>query len=297
MPKIVVGIDLSPPSELALGHAIALARHGGATVVAVMVDAMVELPGRVTRSSREVAKRYEEEHRQRYAAERLRMRQMLQRWHGGEHEVEQRYADGMPDEELPRVASELGAELIVVGSRGRTGLTRLLLGSVAEHVVRGAEQSVLVARGDAVPGGYRRVVIGTDFSAPSDVAVQRALPLLSADAHVDLVHGWQSAWTGAADVPSTGSSQDEVHGQLGEVLRAAAVEVDARRRALGHGGATRGEVSLGAPAEALIAHAAHVGADLVVVGSHGRRGVRRLLLGSVAEATVRLASCAVLVAR
>ena len=51
------------------------------------------------------------------------------------------------------------------------------------------------------------------------------------------------------------------------------------------------------PGEALAEHAAEIGADLVIVGSHGRTGLRRILLGSVAERVVRLAKCAVLVVR
>ena len=51
------------------------------------------------------------------------------------------------------------------------------------------------------------------------------------------------------------------------------------------------------PAEEIVALATEVGADVIVVGTHGRRGVRRLVLGSVAESVVRLADCAVLVVR
>jgi nucleotide-binding universal stress UspA family protein len=57
--------------------------------------------------------------------------------------------DGLPDSAIPAHAEKLGAELVVVGTHGRTGLARLALGSVAEHVVRSADCSVLVVRSGA----------------------------------------------------------------------------------------------------------------------------------------------------
>ena len=62
--------------------------------------------------------------------------------------IEKRIVEGQPAAEILRLAEELPADLIVVGSMGRTGLSRFLLGSVAEKVVRNSKVPVLVVQGD-----------------------------------------------------------------------------------------------------------------------------------------------------
>lgn len=298
MKKILVGVDLSPESEHAIAHAVDLARRDGAEVVLVMSDCIPEFPAHLASASREVALSYTEELTRRLAADRAALGQLRERHGGGGPTVSQVIVDGYADEELPRVAAELGADLVVVGSRGRTGVRRWLLGSVAERVVRRAEQSVLVARGDAVAGGYRRVVIGTDFSPLAEAAIARAVPLLSPQLRVDLVHCWQVPWAGTMDVPVVAMPHEELRAELEVGLRAAGDNVRAALRALG-----RPEPELhvhlvqGSASHGLLTVAADQQADLIVVGSHGRRGVRRFVLGSVAEVTVRHAHCTVLVGR
>ncbi len=295
MKTILVGVDLSPESEHAVAHALDLARREGAKVVLAMADCVPELPAHLAAGSREVAASYTEELQRRLAADRVTLGELRERWSGGV-DLSQVIVDGFADEELPRVGSEICADLIVVGSRGRTGVRRWLLGSVAERVVRRAEQSVLVARGDAVPGGYRRVVIGTDFSPLADAAIARALAVLSPQLRVDLVHCWQVPWAGTMDVPLV--ANEELRAQLEAALRDAGDKLRAGLRDLG-----RPEPELhihlvqGSAAQGLVSVATDQHAELVVVGSHGRRGVRRFMLGSVAEVTVRHAPCSVLVGR
>jgi nucleotide-binding universal stress UspA family protein len=78
---------------------------------------------------------------------------------------------GQPTEEILGLAEEVGAELIIVGSHGRTGLRRLLLGSVSEAVARGARCAVMVAR----TAGYPQVQLETVTDAPADHHRARAL--------------------------------------------------------------------------------------------------------------------------
>lgn len=298
MKKILVGVDLSPESELALGHAIELARKTGAELVLAMVDCIPELPANLAPAARDVALSYTQELERRLAADRVALGELRARHAGAGPGLSQLIADGFADEEVPRMATEVGAELIVVGSRGRTGLRRWLLGSVAEGVVRRAEQPVLVARGEAVPGGYRRVVIGTDLGPLAELALERALPLLADDARIDLVHAWQLPWAGTMDVPVVAMPHEELRRELTAALERAARQLEARLRDRGRpAAAVHVHLVQGSAAHALTARAADEAADLVVVGSHGRRGVRRFVLGSVAEATVRHAPCAVLVGR
>jgi nucleotide-binding universal stress UspA family protein len=296
MRKIVVGIDLSSSSERALAHAIDLARHRDSEVVMVLVDVIPEQPERLDASMRDVADRYNRLLGERLAADRRALGEMRERWIGHGAQVSQLVVDGHPDEALTTVGEKLDADLVVVGSHGRSGLQRWLLGSVAEHVVRFADRSVLVARGTAPSGGYRRVVVGTDFSPGAEQATTRVMSLLAPGAHVELVHGWNGSWMlgDAAAVTAFADLRAGAEVALTEAaLRLTARLRDAGRTDLEVQGCLREQPAAIALAEV----AAERGADLVVVGSHGRRGVRRLLLGSVAEAIVRHAPCAVLVAR
>jgi len=298
MKKLLVGVDLSAESEHAIAHAMEIARHEGAEVVLAMIDCVPELPANVTAAARDVAERYTSELKRRLDADRLRLGELRERWGAGGVTVSQVIVDGFADEELPKVAHELGADLIIVGSHGRTGIRRWLLGSVAERVVRRADASVLVVRGDVVHGGYHRVVIGTDFSPLAEVATRRALPLLAPAPRIDLVHCWQLPWVGALDMPVVAVPHEELRKELELGLRHASEEIRTALRQLGR---PEAEIHIhlveGSPAHGVTALATEREADLLVVGSHGRRGARRFLLGSTAEVTVRHATGTVLVGR
>jgi nucleotide-binding universal stress UspA family protein len=145
------------------------------------------------------------------------------------------------------------------------------------------------------------IVVGIDYSPASDLALERAFELAaarpSADVHVVNVvrlYGTQALVDGP----------DEPSGFSSVTLADATALVDSyvrRRREVYNAPLekvrVRTHLRLEAPAQELAQIAADLEADLVVVGTHGRRGIARLLLGSVAEAVVRLAPCPVLVVR
>jgi nucleotide-binding universal stress UspA family protein len=271
--KIAVGIDLSPESELAAAHAMSLARRDGAQVVLVHVRSTEEMYLGID--------------------ERAHLEELRQRLVGQGVEVSHAVVDGFPDAALADAAHELGADLILLGTHGRTGLKRFLLGSVAERTVRLASSSVMVTRG-APTAGHRRIVVGTDYSPLADRAIAQALEVAAPGAHLHVVHAWHvPAAIGYETVFAAGQLQDA----LADAARERGVELLRRWRAI------RSDVELDmetdqAPAQqALIDRAEALGADLIAVGSHGRRGIRRLVLGSVAETVVRHAPCSVLVAR
>lgn len=145
------------------------------------------------------------------------------------------------------------------------------------------------------------IVVGVDYSPASDLALERALELAAsrsaADVHVVNVvrlYGMQAVVDGPAEPTGLAS--------VSQADATALVQryVEERRRAF-HGSLdsvrVRAHLRLEAPAQEIAQIAADLEADLVVVGTHGRRGIARLLLGSVAEAVVRLAPCPVLVVR
>lgn len=141
----------------------------------------------------------------------------------------------------------------------------------------------------------RTIVIGVDYSDHSIHAVDEALRARASGRDVRLVP--MLVLPGS---PVTGSSvAEEMTRELVTRSKDNLVQLlEARARALGVTlGRTEPRVDFGPPAERLIAEAKAQGADLIVVGTHGREGLSHLLLGSVADEVMRKAACSVLVAR
>lgn len=288
--RIVVGVDFSSGSERAVEHALSVARRRGAELVLAHVGVIAEEPQDLPPSMKDTADTWRSLLGARLAEDRAALGELRARLTGQGVEVSQLFLDGFADTALAGAARELGASLIVVGTHGRTGFKRLLLGSVAEKTVRGADTSVLVARGEAPKGGYHRIVVGTDFSDQATKALAQAYQCAAPEADVRVVHGWNMPYA-SADLPGD---------FLAQLRDAAELSVSQYREEILRdpppaGVRVRVEAMYGSPAAVLDDMSG--AADLVVVGSHGRRGVRRFLLGSVAEATVRHARCTVLIAR
>ena len=182
-------------------------------------------------------------------------------------------------------------DLVVVGTHGRTGVSRVLLGSVAEQVVRHAPCSVLVARPRLADGPFKNILCPVDFSETSRDAIDLALDLGDEDTEITLMH--------AIELPSSYGQEPTLMESVAEVDRSTTKALDRwaeTARTKGRRSVTvrtrRGR------AGAQILELVETGAfDLVVMGTHGRTGIRRVLLGSVAEKVVRHAACPVLVAR
>jgi nucleotide-binding universal stress UspA family protein len=287
--RIVVGVDFSPESEVALAQATQLARQESARLILAHVLA---LPNEVVEDSTyDPIFRAQTASADLGALHRTQSADLLQDLASSCEqvglEVESVLVDDNPSDGLARIAGEMGADLLVVGTHGRTGLKRFLLGSVAERAVRLAEVNALVARGQVGEQGYQRVLVASDFSASARAALDMALALAPEQARIEVVHCWQ------APVAPTGVPVDPRREELkravtesGERLLASRPELRKRVRF----------VALeSSPAEGIRRRAEEEGCDLIVTGSHGRRGVRRWLLGSVTETIIRHAPCSVLV--
>ena len=139
----------------------------------------------------------------------------------------------------------------------------------------------------------RNILVATDFSEPAEKATRYALELAQKhDAKVHLVHAWTVPVLTAPEgvtLPAALFTQIEQEAQ-----RAMAAALQRHRTP---GVALEGTVMLTDPRDAVTDLAQKLGADLVVIGTHGRRGLKRALLGSVAEGVVRSAPCPVLVVR
>lgn len=290
---IIAGIDLSVPSEHALDRAAALAQQNDATLVMVNAQAddapienidsaMLEQLGQVSAAVRaEEAKRLTERHAQ-LAARGVR--------------VELVFRAGPPGEVVAAIAQERRAELIVIGTHGHTGLQRFLLGSVATAVLRHAPCDVLVCRGVSGPSPFLRPLVATDFSASAARALRNAAALAGHGVPIEIVHAWQlpaGSW-GATLLGQARFPWSTVRDAVLSSAQAQADKLVATSTDLGH--PLHVQLIQGPPAS-VITQAAESGAhDLIAIGTHGHRGFRRLLLGSVAESVIRHAPCSVLVA-
>jgi nucleotide-binding universal stress UspA family protein len=294
MSTIMVGVDFSPESEIAIAHALELARRMGTSLTLALSTFIPDGPEGLAPSMYATYTRYAEILKERLGEERAQLDALRERYSGRGVELSQVLLDGRPEDRLPEASKQLGAVLTVVGTHGRTGFRRLSLGSVAERVVRGEERPVMVARGAAPTGGYRHIVVGLDFSVPSRKAVQAARSYLAPGGTLELVHCWQlPVWTFAAGGPTVGDNLGQIQADMASSI------AETGQKWIDELGELDGKVSFHSfersPAAGIDLWAREHGADLIVVGSHGHRGLRRWLIGSVAEATVRHAPCSVVV--
>lgn len=301
MTTILFATDFSPSSEAASQATRALAQHLGARVVcAHAVGPRRAAPGERAAGNDDI-EGFHAVYREEMTARSQRLQELADEL--GRHGIQAtaRLLDGAAGsvpESVCAAAEDAHASLVIIGSHGRTGLTRLLLGSVAERVVRLCTTSALVARPPLVEReGFRRVLVPTDFSETAEVALDQAATLAAPDAVIDILHCWQldefadgMVEAPTANVPHDVASQrtaERAH-HLGEAL----VRRLAPHKATFH-------LREGSPSSGILAFIEEQSApyDLVAVGTHGRTGMQRFLIGSVAESTVRYAPCSVLVAR
>jgi nucleotide-binding universal stress UspA family protein len=210
---------------------------------------------------------------------------------------------GIPSERIEAVAGELGADLIVMGTHGRTGLEHVLIGSTAERVVRTASCPVLSikAGGDkppetGAPGDgdlrVRRLLIPIDFSSSSMEALEYGVHFAKhLGSAVTVLHALEPVTYGLdftlGHAAQWREQKNRIQRRL-EVLCALCASNDVRAEPI---------LRAGYPADSIREYVNLQKPDLAIMGTHGRRGISRMLSGSVAEGMLRLASCPVLTVR
>jgi nucleotide-binding universal stress UspA family protein len=219
---------------------------------------------------------------------------LRRRWPNAEVVV----TDAPPVPGILKQARRLGAQAIVLGSRGLGGVARLVLGSVSRAIVRQASGAVLVVRGPARTP--RRFLVGVDGSPHARRALAFVARLTPPTAgHVRLLSVVE-----AGRLPSMALLPQRVRAVIaGEAANLERERVAAARRLLEAtrarlaraGWRVRIDVRAGQPLEELLAAASDT--DVLVVGARGVGGVERLLIGSVAEGAVSRAPTPVLVVR
>jgi len=199
---------------------------------------------------------------------------------------------GRPADHLIEIARRSGADLVTVGTHQRTRFDRLRHGSVSAGVLHGAPMPVLLVPPheertfEPLPQ-VGRVLASTDFSPHGDRAIRMAYASVPAGGVVRLVHVVERAVTnpvyaqyGVGNVPQ--GDEELAKRRLGEHLRTL-VPLDAEER----GVRTEVEVIESRDPPAAIAQAAErFGADVICMGSHGRTGLGKALLGSVTQGVI-----------
>jgi nucleotide-binding universal stress UspA family protein len=188
-------------------------------------------------------------------------------------------------------------DLIVMGTHARTGLARTFLGSTTEGVLRATEVPVMVTRTSTAPEvkPFARLLVAVDDSDASDAAIAIAASLAQGfGSHIIVAHAadttrlYDNAATyGFSPLPLEGDIERESAAIVAQALAHAAIPT------------TSVDIALvdGHPSTAILAAADERHATAIVMGSHGRRGIRRFFLGSVAESVVRHSPVPVLVVR
>jgi nucleotide-binding universal stress UspA family protein len=206
---------------------------------------------------------------------------------------------GYPASRIPDYADEWKPTLIMIGSHGRHALTNLLLGSVASAVLRKTGESIEIVRCSATAESAQeglKILLATDGSACSDLAVHFvAKQPWSRGSAVEIVSVAEAAmppidpWVGADQILAR--INQETHRQAQDSLSAAGRVFE------GSGIKFTAKILSGNAKAAIVEEARQWNAGLVVVGSHGRQGLTRMMVGSVAEAVAAHAPCSVEVIR
>lgn len=221
---------------------------------------------------------------------------LARRWPGTEVAV----VDGQAADAILAEARRVDADVIVLGSRGKSRLGRLLLGHVSRRVVHDARCAVLVVRGR--PPEFDRIVLGLDGSPHARRAVALigglSAPPQGAVTLVGVVEPARAPSVGALPGSVRAAIAGEIRGanarkvaETGKLLRSAADEIEAA------GWSTRTVVRTGVPLTELLRAAAAAPARLLVVGARGIGGIERLLLGSVADGALNQSPVSVLIVR
>ncbi|MAE67209.1 MAG: hypothetical protein CMJ18_23355 [Phycisphaeraceae bacterium] len=193
-------------------------------------------------------------------------------------------------------ARRVGADLIVMPSHGYSGVKHLLLGSVAERVVRCAPCPVLVLRLDDAAEEIDRIISGpqpvlapVDFSEASVHAAVTARKIVSDVRSLHVVHVLTPAAEQGPEVVYGDATEPELRRRRLEQLRRQFSDADLSEATF--------TVVPGRAGLTIAGHARQIGAEMIVIASHGYTGLKHLLLGSVAERVLRHAPCSVLVLR
>jgi len=289
---VLLATDFSFPAQRAEDYAcfFAACRHARLTVVSVLEFAAGMDPA------------YPVNHQ--YLTERMReasvlLTELKQRIAHRGISASTRIETGLPSEAIVAAALTESVDLIVLGTSGRSGLAHVLLGSTAERVISGAPCPVLAVRPvaggrSAVPAEImlKRILVPIDFFDCSLDAVEYAAQVAKdSGAAIKLLHVMEPVSYGLdftlGEAASLARMRERLLRHLEELTAALVAE----------GISTTNLIRGGIPRDSILEESRQWASDLIVMGTHGRRGISHFFNGSVAEAVLRRADCPILAIR
>ncbi|MEE8138385.1 MAG: universal stress protein [Thermoanaerobaculia bacterium] len=289
--SILVATDFSDTSQAGVDWAVEIARAHGARIF--LVHGLL-LPGRTTDfapSPPDFTEALQE-------AASGRLNESAEKVRASGIKVATDLRLGLPSQAILEAAEKDAVDLVVLGTRGLSGIRHLLLGSTAQRVVQHARCPVLTVH----PGDIdqhrriRTILVPTDFSRDTESSLGAARDLLADGkdaAKIILLHVYHLPfeYTAYGTIPTSVDFYKDVQGsaeerlaEMAEPLRQAGWRIETAARE-------------GYPPEVIVEEAEGLGADLIALGTHGRSGLAHLLLGSTAERVVQHARCPVLTVR
>lgn len=307
---ILCPVDLSESSMLALGHAQAVAARYGAmlTIIHILENPYLDIPGGDTGvfSFGEILELYREEREE-------KILNFLRRKDAPAVKADVIFKEGVPYEKIVETARKIKADMIMMNSCTGGPHETIIIGHTTERVVRMAPCPVLSihTNGDPEmskkierlrdlmntdPSAKRTILLPTDFSECSVLAEKYAISLAKEyNAEILVLHVMERA----AEVTTTLGNEMPGYGAIltyyEDILKSAQNRVNYICNRIAENGIKAHErVISGNPRYEIIDIAKSEPVDLIIIGTHGRKGFSRLIQGSVAEAVVRHAPCSVL---
>jgi nucleotide-binding universal stress UspA family protein len=196
--------------------------------------------------------------------------------------------EGEIHERIVDLADAEDCDLIVMGRKGISGLEKVLVGSVTARVIGHSQRDVLVVPKDAAIG-WKSILFATDGSKYSEAATNRAIGLAKS-------HGSEVKVISVVDV--TEEFIARAPGALEDLVKKAKGIVEAvKKKASSEGIKAEGIVREGEAYKVITDIASKEKSGVIVLGSHGRTGLKRLLMGSVTEKVIGYAPCPVIVVK
>ena len=270
--RILAATDLSARSDRAVERAVVLAGEAGATLTILqVVDA--DLPARMADRQADDARLLIEAHVASLAG-------------GAAVACDNRVVFGKDHVDVLAVAEEVKAGLVVIGVH-RNETRELFAGTTAERVLRDGATPVLLVKTRSA-GPYRRPLIAVDLSECSGVAVEFAARLLPGR-ELQLVHAFDTPYKAFLTDESNRREASRIHHeQMDEFVRRHCAHLPTLPAPI---------VRQGSVGQVIRDQVEHLRPDLLVVGTHGRGGIARAVLGSVAEDLLSRPPCDVLAVR
>jgi universal stress protein E len=269
---ILAATDFSTRSQRALRRAGLLARDSGAELTLVHVVDDDQPPELVALERREAERILGEQIGAMAELRGLRPHALV--------------VEGDPFDGILRAAASTGADLIVMGAHRKQLLRDILIGTTIERVIRTGPSPVLMVNKE-VDQPYRTALAAVHLSEPSVHAIQTAKALgLPGGARLALVHAFQPLAKG--QMFYAGLSQDTIDGYVADERLRAAKELTEFLEANGiddHGQALH--IEEGAPFEVISKTVEQSKPGVLIMGTHGRTGIAKALLGSVTEEVLR----------